>query len=1391
MKEMFRNGTYFKLNTRTRNTLFRKFKLLYSRITKIQLSTGIKTAGIAMAFSLISSMAVGQSAKIWIENPEGTAVFNSGFWHGDRAVVKFVDIDGDGDEDMFFGGKSGNFRYKFYRNQGVNAAEQFVFDDNTNDAQGVLPLSLNIGNTPPHIAFIDNDNDNDLDIYATNPSNGTILYYKNISSGNNIQFQLTTGTENKFNNIISIHSIAFADIDGDSDTDALLMTSNNTVRYFDYTSGSFTEQTGTNNPFNGLTLENPSMDFRDLDGDNDIDAIAHDCNDLVFLENTTTSGQQQFVINTTDTIIQGTNSHHLYPVFVDLDEDNDKDLFISDYSTGEINNFYQYEYNSTDSVFTAIASGITTPIKALAHDNPDFYDLDNDGDLDLYIDNTYRPSPNRLYINVGTSTNPEFQQAALAAFNIPQILSRPEEFVDIDDDGDLDFFHFDNYAAAKMYKNIGSASEAIFELQDASNNPISHIISFNYPSNFDFTDIDNDGDFDLATSIYASTSPITIYENTGDSDSASFSTLTLNPNPFASLSNSYTPYTLQFFDFDGDSKDDIIFQQYNSSIYIFRNTTTNSINFELITEAPLGNFNSPDGILSLVNLFGESSVSIIIDEVGGEDERDTIRYYNYVDLLSIEPNIYSIDERSDQGSFVGRINYTYHGDSTLTFSITAGNTGNAFAISGDSILVQTPSAIDYDIVANRTFNLRVQSSDGDNSVDTIYTVNLNNILLFFDDQTLTQEEIVPTGTIVGQITSEYEGDGTLTYSITGGNNDNAFAISGNNIIVQNANALDYDIVANRVFNLTIEASDGVLSKTANYTINLEEVIIRIHDRAYLIRAESDVGTIVGSIASEYYGNDNLILSITSGNTNDAFEIVNNNIVVRTKNAVDYTIESNRTFNLTIEARDNSVTKTATYTINISFRYLSLEPRTYTIDERSSSRSLVGLIEYNYYANNTLTFNIASGNNDNAFELDYDSIEVQTPAAINYDIVANRTFNLIIGATDGTYSADTTYTININNVFLFFNNRTFTQEERVPTGTVVGQITSDYDGTETVTYSITGGNTDNAFAISGDNIVVQNANALNYDIVANRTFNLTIEATDGNVTKTATYTINLEEVILRIHDGTYLIHAESAVGTVVGLVNSEHYGDGTLELSITAGNTGDAFEIVDSNIVVKTANALDYTVEANRRFNLIIEAREGNVSEIANYTINVTLNFLNIEDSTYTIDEGSAAGTVVGQIVSSYFGTETVTYSITDGNTNNAFRLDGTNIVVQNPEALNYDIEANRTFNLTIEATDGTETATAVYTININDVVTAINITDKNDLAIYPNPTLHKLNVEIGDNLGDKVLIKLIANSGIIVYKQIVFANTSIQINTSKFKPGVYFVKIITDDKTISEKVIIK
>lgn len=90
----------------------------------------------------------------------------------------------------------------------------------------------------------------------------------------------------------------------------------------------------------------------------------------------------------------------------------------------------------------------------------------------------------------------------------------------------------------------------------------------------------------------------------------------------------------------------------------------------------------------------------------------------------------------------------------------------------------------------------------------------------------------------------------------------------------------------------------------------------------------------------------------------------------------------------------------------------------------------------------------------------------------------------------------------------------------------------------------------------------------------------------------------------------------------------------------------------------------------------------------------------INDQTFSIDENSTGGTLVGQVLASDEDGQVISYSIKSGNTNNAFsisELDG-KITINNEDAIDY--ETNPSFTLSIEVKDN-KNKSSFGNININ------------------------------------------------------------------------------------------
>ncbi|CAD5917436.1 hypothetical protein PCC9214_00437 [Planktothrix tepida] len=193
-------------------------------------------------------------------------------------------------------------------------------------------------------SFADLDKDGDLDAIIGD-WNGTLQYWQN----NGGVFTQQTGAANPFNGIDVGNNAApaFADIDKDGDLDAFIGSRLGSIEYFQNTNGSFTQQTGTANPFNGISVEESTPSFADIDKDGDLDAfVGSKSGAIEYFQNTNGSFTQQTgTANPFNGVFVGFNS---VPSFADLDRDGDLDAFIG-VGSGAIENF-----QNTNGSFTQI-----------------------------------------------------------------------------------------------------------------------------------------------------------------------------------------------------------------------------------------------------------------------------------------------------------------------------------------------------------------------------------------------------------------------------------------------------------------------------------------------------------------------------------------------------------------------------------------------------------------------------------------------------------------------------------------------------------------------------------------------------------------------------------------------------------------------------------------------------------------------------------------------------------------------------------------------------------------------------------------------------------------------------------------------------------------------------
>ncbi len=207
-------------------------------------------------------------AKLYINDGNGnfSVQDDSTFYGAVDPAVSFADIDGDNDQDLLLNGSHSP------------GSPPFIFSHiYLNDGVGNFSLMENTAFPPSlggSISFLDIDNDNDKDVLITGSKQNPVEYiadlYRNDGAGN---FTLIENTPFEG---VSLSSVDFADIDGDNDQDLIISGKNNpsaitrsTRLYTNDGNGNF--DIVFNTPFEDVSFS--ALGFNDVDGDSDQDVL--------------------------------------------------------------------------------------------------------------------------------------------------------------------------------------------------------------------------------------------------------------------------------------------------------------------------------------------------------------------------------------------------------------------------------------------------------------------------------------------------------------------------------------------------------------------------------------------------------------------------------------------------------------------------------------------------------------------------------------------------------------------------------------------------------------------------------------------------------------------------------------------------------------------------------------------------------------------------------------------------------------------------------------------------------------------------------------------------------------------------------------------------------------
>jgi len=341
----------------------------------------------------------------------------TGLFSDNLGGVSFFDYDQDGWDDLTFASK-GNSTISFYKNNLGTFVEEF-FITSTGHSKQVL--------------WVDYDNDGDNDLFITKVD-GYNQLFQNDGSFNFTDVTTVSGFPNT---ILKTYGASFGDYDNDGFLDLFLCNKDDdniipNQLYKNNGDGTFTDVSAIAgiSPVGHLSFCSVFFDY-DKDGYQDI-YISNDrfINTNILYKN---NGDGTF----TDTsITSGTNiaANAMSTTIGDYNNDGWLDIYIT--NTSEGNHLMQ---NNTDGTFTDVAILTGTEFNSIGW-GANFFDADNDMDLDLYVSSMINDSSSGLITTAFyENQNNNYSIPTNAGFNSDSYVSFCNAIGDVNNDGFQDF----------------------------------------------------------------------------------------------------------------------------------------------------------------------------------------------------------------------------------------------------------------------------------------------------------------------------------------------------------------------------------------------------------------------------------------------------------------------------------------------------------------------------------------------------------------------------------------------------------------------------------------------------------------------------------------------------------------------------------------------------------------------------------------------------------------------------------------------------------------------------------------------------------------------------------------------------------------------------------------
>ncbi|MAE51863.1 MAG: hypothetical protein CMH27_08630 [Micavibrio sp.] len=635
-------------------------------------------------------------------------------------------------------------------------------------------------------------------------------------------------------------------------------------------------------------------------------------------------------------------------------------------------------------------------------------------------------------------------------------------------------------------------------------------------------------------------------------------------------------------------------------VYADSDTATNAIIYTITSDVTHGTLYKNGVAIGLNDTFTQADLDagdIDYTHGGGVTPNDSFEFSVTDGTTTLTGNTYAINvitantapdlsdttfaiaEDASNGDNVGLVTATdpdTAGGQILSYSIQGGTGAGIFQIDAASgqISVLNNATLDYETTTSYTLTVRA-TDDGPGTLfdEATITINIQDVnentapTIAAGGPFSINEDAVNNDDVGTVSATDFEGD-NITYSIVGGNINNAFKINGSTglIEVRDQTQLDYENISS--YTLRIRATDDnslVLSSERNFIVNIGDV-----NEGPSLQIDEVINTINKNVA--YNADNGNFYRYYNSNVN--FNTALNNAAAATLNGANghlVTITSNTENTFVHGVRGSHIWLAASDTdVEGQWKWIAGP-------ESGSIFSLGGTATAGFYErwagsepNSGTGANVAYMNNNTYW---YDQGGGSRHYVVEWesmDVINNREYSLDYSTPGGG---------DINN------------------GDSIGFVQGGDDDGDTLTYSITAGNGDGVFEIDSASGEIRILDDTNINTAVTSDYTLTVRVDDGSgLFDTKDIAINFNQ-LLSVGTNNPLAATEGATTTIttaelnivdsdtpatdltISITNQPTHGKIALVSSPTVGITSFTQDDLDNNRVIFVSNGDENTTDS--------------------------------------------------------------------------------------------------------------------------------------------------------------------------------------------------------------------